>query len=139
MEKIVKKMMIPKYIEVQSDEFKDVVVYKTIDGLEFKKEAEAILHESKLIYTDIPVIDFDIFPISEGRWYKPTDQKEVDSLIVIFKNNAKISEEHIKKIHVGEWINAYYDYGGDSCPDRYVIFTKDEFLRRVDELLERLI
>lgn len=127
--------MIPKFIEVQSDDFKEVVVYETIDGKTFDSEIQALHHEDRIKIGKIKKIyrDFEIGDI----WYNPSDDEQVDILKRRFSFSGDISEDNLNKIKTNQWINVHCNYGGD-YPDEYTITTFDEFKKEIDALFALL-
>jgi hypothetical protein len=101
-ETIKTKKFIPKYIEVQSDEFKEVETYKTSDGEEFSELREATAHEAKLKFSKMKKTSF-WFPMVNDVWYKAKDEDELEFLINYLSKNYGGRRYGESRLKVGEW------------------------------------
>ena len=131
MEKIVKKVMIPKLIEVQSEDFKEVVTYKTIDGQEFPSFDGAQKHEDRIIYDSVQYVETNLDDIGY-YWYKAKTQEELDACTRHITNRAHA--HGVRYIKVGEWFNILWNDDGEDC----TLITLTEFKKNVDELYKFL-
>lgn len=140
MEKIIKKILVPKYIQVQSDEFKEEVIYKTFDGKEFISYDDAFEHEDELKYGDeIPYYDNGDIVSTGDTWYKARDKDELEYLIRRLSKNKynKYSPRGEKKINPGEWFSVVYDYDPNG-PDTVTFVPLNELKEDVRDLLKNL-
>jgi len=130
--------MIPKYIEIQSDEFEDVITYETSDGKIFSKKNEAELYEKKLKFAEIREnsIQYDL-PDVFGSWYKVDVEDDLEFLKDYFTTPYDIVKG-MDSVKVKEWFCVSVSYGGDS-KDTITFITKSDFKASVDDLLNRLI
>jgi hypothetical protein len=137
MKKIVKKIMVPKYIEVQSDEFENVTTYETFDGKMFDSKDDAEHHETKLKFSKLreESLQYD-FPDVSGSWYKANTEADLQFLKDYFVSPYDISHG-MDTIKVGEWFCVSVDYGGD-CKDSITFITKSNFKALVKDLLDHL-
>jgi hypothetical protein len=131
MEKIVKKVMIPKYVEVQSDDFKEVITYKTVDGKEFTSYLNAQQHEDELTYRSLEKAEFEFQEVGD-YWYKVKSQEELDALIRHLSRSGSLYKAN--DIKIGEWFSTHWDIDGEYCD----IVPLSEFKKNVEELYKFL-
>lgn len=138
--KHVKKIMVPKIIEVQSNDFILKTSFETRDGKMFDDESTAERYEESLDFSKIEKIDLSNLGISfydiGDFWYKPKDEKEADFLKQYF-NYPNCYINGIEKIKAGEWFNFRYDDFGDSRP-AVTIRSLVEFKEDIDRLFKVL-
>jgi hypothetical protein len=134
MEKIVKKVTVPKYIQVQSDDYKEVIIYKTSDDKEFASSKEAQNHEDELLYEKLPHVSYNI--VSTGySWHKANTQEELDALIR--HTSSRFVSRNTEELKLGEWFTIVYDYN-DNSYDTATYVPLNELAADIKELMELL-
>ena len=119
--------MVPKFIEVQSDDFKEVITYKTVDDKEFNSYFNAQQHEDELTYRAVEEAEFEFQAIGD-YWYKVKSQEELDAFIRHLSRNGSLYKAN--DIKIGEWFTTHWDVDGEYCD----IVLLSEFKKNVEEL-----
>jgi hypothetical protein len=136
MEKITKRVMIPKYVQVQSEEFEEVEIYKTSDGLEFISFSDALEHESILKYGEEIICVATGGLISTGySWYKARDQEELEYLIR--RLSGRYIAENAEYIKAGEWFSIVYEQDSNG-PDTATFVPLRSLKEDYEQLLKDL-
>ncbi len=139
MKTITTKRMIPKFIEVQSDDFEIVEEYQAEDGKVFSDLGEAVKHESQTKFNIIEKTSF-WFPTIDDTWYKARDQKELDFLVNRLSVNYGGRRYGVTKLKPGEWFThvAKDRDGVGTTADHFVPLSKlKECYAELLKLLEK--
>jgi hypothetical protein len=128
--------MIPKYVEVQSDDFEEIITYETEDGKIFDKDSlqEAKIHEHNLKMAKIEKRIFEDFIPVDDCWYKVKNQEEMDFIKEWYSDSKGVSISGQNKIKIGEWFCVHNLYAYDST-DVYTFVTLKEFKSNFEDFL----
>lgn len=136
MKEIITRKMKPKYIEIQSDEFEEIITYQTSDGKDFTELRDAKNHEAELKF-DKAEKEFFWFPMIGDTWYKAKDEEELEFLknYVAKTYGRRYGETKLKP---GEWFTVVHrDRDGNGIfSDHFVSLNK--FKESYLELLKLL-
>jgi|WetSurSiteA1Bulk_404760.scaffolds.fasta_scaffold00380_3 hypothetical protein len=138
METIRTKKMIPKYVEVQSDDFEMVEVYKTSDGETFTELRDATKHESEFKFSKVEKTSY-WFPMVSDIWYKAKDKDELEFLIEHLSENYGGRRYGESRLKVGEWFtHVTRDRDGQGPADHFLPLSKlkqdfSELLKLLEE------
>lgn len=130
------RRVIPKFIEVQSDDFEEVITYETEDGIIFDKDSlqQAKTHEHNLKMAKIDKRIFEDFIPVDDCWYKAKNQEEMDFIKEWYSDSKGVSISGKNKIRIGEWFCVHSLYAYDST-DVYTFVTLKEFKSNFEDFL----
>ena len=131
------KRMIPKFVEVQSDEFETVTTYECEDGTSFDNKADAERYEARLKLGMAEHKEFDGFTEIYGKWYRAKNEDELNFLKnwLADRNPKSGNVSGDEKIKVGEWFTVHTRYNGDSR-DEYIFVTLKDMKKEIQDFLD---
>ena len=135
------KKKVPKYIEVESDEYEIITIYKTSDGKIFKdinpytKDARQLAeqHEDKLTFDKIETMMFELEEFGVA-WYKANSQEELDAVKRHLLTWGNLLEKG--KIEPGKWFTYYCDYGANFISRSVSLKSLDTVITNLGKFLE---